>query len=65
MNDIKAEAVPILILQRAFGNETFNRGWHDYVYGFGQIHGDYWAGLNRIYYLTSTGIILFNYHIIY
>lgn len=62
MKDIKAEAVPILILQRAFGNETFNRGWHDYVIGFGQIHADYWAGLNRIYYLTSTGYNVLTVH---
>lgn len=44
-----------VIQRRMNGEETFLRGWHDYQYGFGHTQGDYWAGLNQIYYLTSTG----------
>ena len=44
-----------VIQRRMNGGETFTRGWRDYQYGFGHTQGDYWAGLNQIYYLTSTG----------
>lgn len=44
-----------LIQQRLYGNVNFNQPWNVYVSGFGTPHGDYWVGLNQIYYLTSTG----------
>ncbi|XP_061187897.1 angiopoietin-related protein 1-like [Saccostrea echinata] len=43
-----------VILRRMYGTENFYRGFHDYQYGFGHPQGDYWAGLNQIYYLTSA-----------
>ncbi|XP_033753805.1 angiopoietin-related protein 1-like [Pecten maximus] len=44
-----------VIQQRVNGLENFNRPWDDYVRGFGHTQGDFWAGLNQIYYLTNTG----------
>jgi len=40
-----------------YGSVSFNRGWEDYVQGFGTSTGDYWTGLQNIYYLTSSGKI--------
>ncbi|XP_046548746.1 angiopoietin-related protein 2-like isoform X2 [Haliotis rubra] len=34
---------------------TFIRSWPEYVSGFGNVQDSYWAGLNHIFYLTSTG----------
>ncbi|XP_076116309.1 fibrinogen-like protein 1 [Mytilus galloprovincialis] len=42
-----------VIQRRIDGRENFNRMWHDYVAGFGSSQGDYWAGLNSIYYLAN------------
>ncbi|XP_021380135.1 fibrinogen-like protein 1 [Mizuhopecten yessoensis] len=46
-----------IIQRRMYGDVNFNRGWQDYVYGFGHPQGDFWAGLNSIYYSTLTGQI--------
>ena len=47
------------VIQRRYdGSQSFKRGWYDYKYGFGHAQGDYWAGLDMIYYLTSTGDVL-------
>ena len=32
----------------------FDRDWADFVSGFGEIHGNYWAGLQKMYQLTSA-----------
>jgi len=34
---------------------NFNRGWSEYVSGFGEEKSDYWMGLDRLHVLTSTG----------
>ena len=44
-----------IVQQRLYGNENFYRGYHDYEIGFGQLSGDYWAGLITMYHLTSLG----------
>ena len=35
------------------GSENFNRGWADYVSGFGRICGEHWLGLEKIHCLTT------------
>ena len=35
------------------GSENFNRGWDDYVSGFGRICGEHWLGLEKIHCLTT------------
>ena len=35
------------------GSENFNRGWADYVSGFGSVWGEQWLGLEKIHCLTT------------
>ena len=35
------------------GSENFNRGWDDYVSGFGSVWGEQWLGLEKIHCLTT------------
>nr|BAN92379.1 self-incompatibility-linked fibrinogen-like protein-B [Ciona intestinalis] len=47
--------------QRKNGKINFNRGWDDYVNGFGNPNEDYWAGLENTYLLTRQNEIGFSY----
>ncbi|CAK8686892.1 unnamed protein product [Clavelina lepadiformis] len=40
------------IQRRMNGKVNFNRGWDDYVRGFGNPRGEYWLGLENIYRLS-------------
>ncbi|CAK8686935.1 unnamed protein product [Clavelina lepadiformis] len=40
------------IQRRMNGKVNFNRGWDDYVRGFGNPRGEYWHGLENIYRLS-------------
>ena len=44
-----------IIQRREDESISFDRGWNDYVQGFGERRGNYWAGLEEIHDLTSTG----------
>lgn len=44
----------IVILNRFDGSINFFRNWQDYKEGFGNIAGEYWLGLEKIYELTSS-----------
>lgn len=44
----------IVILSRYDGNINFFRNWQEYKQGFGNIAGEYWMGLDKIYELTSS-----------
>ena len=42
-------------IQRRISNSVnFDRGWDDYVNGFGDVDGNYWMGLEEIHQLTTT-----------
>ncbi|KAM7347458.1 angiopoietin-related protein 2-like [Cochliomyia hominivorax] len=41
------------ILKVIDGSENFNRPWMDYVNGFGDINGEFWLGLEKLYALTN------------
>ncbi|XP_037820315.1 microfibril-associated glycoprotein 4-like [Lucilia sericata] len=43
----------LYILTRNDGTENFNRPWTDYVQGFGNVAGEFWLGLDKLYALTN------------
>ncbi|CAK8687134.1 unnamed protein product [Clavelina lepadiformis] len=44
-----------LIQRRVDGSVNFQRGWNDYVNGFGQLNGEFWLGLDNIHEMTRGG----------
>ncbi|XP_069101859.1 fibrinogen-like protein A [Argopecten irradians] len=47
-----------VIQNREVGTTNFYRNWADYQIGFGDLNGEFWAGLDIIHLLTQTGSIL-------
>ena len=43
----------LLAQRRQDGTLSFNRGWLEYKYGFGNLYGEFWLGNEMLYYLTS------------
>lgn len=44
----------IVIQQRFDGSSNFYRNWNEYKSGFGNLDGEFWLGLERIYQLTVS-----------
>ena len=46
--------------RRSTGDVDFNRGWEDFVQGFGEstVDGDFWLGLEHIYNLCNEVVML-------
>ena len=40
--------------KRLDGSVDFYRGWADFRYGFGNLNGEFWLGLDKINRLTTT-----------
>ena len=41
--------------RRQDSSVNFYRGWQGYKYGFGDLNGNFWLGLNKLHRLTKSG----------
>ena len=51
------------IQRRVSDSVNFDRGWDDYVNGFGEEDGNYWIGLEEMHQLTTTHDVGLNINI--
>ncbi|KAI9575496.1 ficolin-2-like isoform X1 [Glossina fuscipes] len=57
-----------IVQKRYNGSVDFHRNWVDYKSGFGNVHGEFWIGLDKLHVLTTTQgrqellVVLENYH---
>ena len=45
-----------VIQRRMDGSVDFDRGWDEYVHGFGNLSGEHWLGLSKIHRLANESI---------
>ena len=43
-----------MVQERLGGTVDFERNWSDYKEGFGNLDGEFWLGLDKIYRLTKS-----------
>ncbi|KAF6107438.1 angiopoietin like 3 [Phyllostomus discolor] len=51
--DVKSGNSWTLIQHRIDGSQNFNETWKNYRYGFGQLDGEFWLGLEKIYSIVK------------
>ncbi|XP_034100376.1 angiopoietin-related protein 3-like [Drosophila albomicans] len=42
------------IQQRKDGSISFDRNWENYAFGFGDLEGDFWLGLDKLHQITNS-----------
>ncbi|XP_072048173.1 microfibril-associated glycoprotein 4-like [Amphiura filiformis] len=53
--DLETEGNGWIVIQRRYdGSKDFYRGWEDYKNGFGDLRGEHWLGLEKVYQLTKS-----------
>ena len=57
--DMESDGGKWMVIQRRInGSVDFYRNWTDYVYGFGDLEGEFWYGLEKIHCLTREDVEL-------
>lgn len=51
--EVKSGSSWTLIQHRIDGSQNFNETWENYKYGFGQLDGEFWLGLEKIYSIVK------------
>uniref|UniRef100_A0A671E022 Angiopoietin-related protein 3 n=1 Tax=Rhinolophus ferrumequinum TaxID=59479 RepID=A0A671E022_RHIFE len=51
--DVKSGSSWTLIQHRTDGSQNFNETWENYKYGFGNLDGEFWLGLKKIYSIVK------------
>lgn len=51
--DVKSGSSWTLIQHRIDGSQNFNETWENYKYGFGNLNGEFWLGLEKIYAIAK------------
>ncbi|XP_006274772.1 angiopoietin-related protein 3 [Alligator mississippiensis] len=51
--EMKMDRPWTVIQRRSDGSQDFNQTWGSYVNGFGDLHGEFWLGLNKVYSIAK------------
>ena len=55
--DMETQGGGWTVVQRRFdGSVDFRRGWEEYKYGFGDVHGEHWLGNEYLHLLTAHNV---------
>ncbi|KAH8360204.1 hypothetical protein KR093_011400, partial [Drosophila rubida] len=46
----------MIIQRRIDGKQDFNKNWEEYKLGFGDMHGDFFLGLENLHHITSSKV---------
>ncbi|XP_008107539.1 angiopoietin-related protein 3 [Anolis carolinensis] len=51
--EMKTESSWTVIQNRSNGSQDFNQTWDDYINGFGNLDGEFWLGLHKMYSIVG------------
>ncbi|XP_049603260.1 angiopoietin-related protein 3-like isoform X3 [Syngnathus scovelli] len=61
--DMSADHGATVIQRRKDGSVNFDQTWEKYENGFGDFHGEFWLGLNKIHSLLAQGNSILHMHL--